>query len=121
MSLGSTATRIVAGVAGAVMATTLLAAPAQAVNAPAAAPAYSSNDNAFYKAVTRMEPSMKYLGSKRGMIKVAKLTCKAFRAGNSFEEVAGVLIESDLNGDQIATLIAGAISFYCPDQEYVLE
>jgi len=95
---------IAAGLIGGSM---LMAPPAQA---------NSQNDRLFYKIVTQEAPSFKAV-SRKQLVKVAKTTCKALRSGVGVLEVVALAEDNGLTSNQAMSLVAGAVVFYCPEQE----
>lgn len=94
----------------------IYAAPASAT-ASSSAPSYTKKDNLFYSLVTSEEPSLKYAGKKL-LIKSAKTQCRALRAGVDPFDLYEIAIDNGISEDEFIALLAGALTFYCPDQEY---
>lgn len=89
------------------------AAPAVA-SAPAA---YSRNDKAFVKAVRNESPILYGVGA-RLLISTAKETCKFLRNGyGGVLDAVGFAEDGGLDEDTAMTIVAGAVIYYCPEQE----
>lgn len=84
-----------------------LASPAQAS---------ASNDRAYVNAIRNEAPELHGVKSK-DLIKTAKLTCRALRAGSGMFDLITLAENNGLETDTATALIAGAVVFYCPDQE----
>ena len=76
-----------------------------------------ANDRLFVKIISSEEPIFKGIPRKT-MVKTAKTTCKFLRSGFTIVESVELMASSGFTEDQAMTFVAGAIVFYCPEQEY---
>lgn len=98
---------IAATVAALTGATLLLAPPAQA----------SASDNRlFYRLVTSEAPALRAI-KQRDLVSTAKETCKFLRNGFTILDAHDLMTESGFTNNEASAFLAGAIVFYCPDQE----
>ncbi len=88
-----------------------------AAPAVASAPSYSRNDKQYVSAVRTESPILKKVGAK-SLISLGKETCLFLRKGYGtiFDAIA-IGEDSGLDEDTSMTLVAGAIIYYCPEQE----
>lgn len=100
-------------------AATLTAATAIAVAPPAqaASPSGIREDRLFVRLVTEEAPSLKGIPRKT-MVKTAKQTCKFLRTGFTVIDAVDVMQESGFTQNEAISFVAGAVVFYCPEQEY---
>lgn len=99
--------KIAAVLAAVVMLGLVFAPPAQASK---------KNDNLYVKVIRAESPELRFV--KRGtLIKTAKATCRYLRAGGGILDAVQIGRESGFSRDTALTLVAGAVVFYCPDQE----
>ena len=73
-------------------------------------------DKLFYKLVTTTSPELKYV-SRKQLVKVAKSNCRYLRAGFMPTDAVILGVENGLTVDAALSIVAGAITFYCPEQE----
>lgn len=93
----------------------VLLVPAPA--ASAATPSWTDKDRLYVKMVRQQAPAFKYISAK-DLIGSAKLSCEVMREnGSSPLELVEVAIDSGLTQRQAIALIAGAVVFYCPEQD----
>jgi len=85
------------------------------VTAPPAA-ANTRNDNLYVKVVRAESPLLKRI-PKKSLVKTAKTTCRYLRAGGGILDAVDIAIKSGLSRNVSLTLVAGAVVFYCPEQE----
>jgi hypothetical protein len=88
-------------------ATLLVASPAQAS---------PKDDRLFYALVTSDEPALKGI-KRRDLVKTARETCKFLRSGFTILDAYDLMTESGFTNGEATAFLAGAIVFYCPDQE----
>lgn len=93
-----------------------LGAPAAHAATPAAGPVSLSDDIQFYALVTKEEPALRAISRKK-LVKTAKTTCRYLRTAGTILDAHDLMTESGFTDDQATAFIAGAIVFYCPDQE----
>lgn len=74
------------------------------------------DDKLFVKIISEEAPIFKGIPRKT-MVKTAKTTCKFLRSGFTIFEVVESMEDSGFTENQSMTFVAGAIVFYCPDQE----
>ena len=89
------------------------------VGAVAVAPAASAgpkDDALFVKLVKADAPELKPVSS-RTLIKTAKATCQYLRAGFTILDAVDLAENSGVSQTAAMSLVAGAIVFYCPEQE----
>lgn len=84
--------------------------------APAPAQASAKNDRLFYSVVTSSAPTLKGV-PRKDLVKTAKETCKFLRSGFTIMDAYDLMEETGFTNKEITAFIAGAIVFYCPDQE----
>lgn len=107
--------RVLAIVSAALIATaSLITAPA--VSAAQPAKKLTSNDRQYIALVRDSAPELRYVKPKQ-LVKSAKVTCRTLRSGYTILDVYDIGIESGLGSTATTALIAGAIVFYCPEQE----
>lgn len=94
----------------------VIAALFVAAPATAAVPTLNSNDRLFLKTIRATEPMLKRVSSKT-LIDTAKGACKAMRSGLTILDVVALGEESGLDSEVAVALTAGAVVFYCPEQE----
>ena len=70
----------------------------------------------FYKIVTASAPELK-LVSRKQLVKTAKATCRYLRSGFMPMDAVEMGMDSGLSTNEALSLVAGAITFYCPEQE----
>lgn len=100
--------KIIAATSAAVIgATVLLASPAQAS---------ASDDRLFYRLVTKEAPALKGI-KQRDLVKTAKQTCDFLRTGYGILDAHDLMTEAGFTTRQANAFLAGAIVFYCPEQE----
>lgn len=90
----------------------VVAAPA----ASATAPAGIKDDKMFVKLVTASAPTLKGI-SRKTMVKTAKQTCKFLRGGFTILDAVDIMEDNGFTQNESTAFIAGAIVFYCPEQE----
>ena len=102
---------IIAAVAFALSAALITATPASA-----STPAAASDDRLFVKLVTKEAPDLKGISLKT-MVKTAKSTCKFLRSGWTILDAVELMQETGFSENASMSFVAGAIVFYCPEQE----
>ncbi len=100
--------KIIAVASAALIGTTLLLAP------PAQAAA--KDDRLFYTLVTADAPTLKGVGRKQ-LVKTARETCRFLRNGFTIIDAYDLMEDSGFTEREISSFLAGAVVFYCPDQE----
>lgn len=105
-------------IAAAVAASALLLGGSTIAAAPAQASASTGikDDKLFVKLVTSSAPGLKGIPRKT-MVKTAKQTCKFLRNGYTILDAVDLMEESGFTQNESTAFIAGAIVFYCPEQE----
>lgn len=98
---------IALAVSAAAVGALFLATPAQAS---------TGNDRLFYSLVTKDAPTLKAV-PRRDLVKTAKETCKFLRNGFTIMDAYDLMEESGFSDKEISPFLAGAVVFYCPDQE----
>lgn len=86
------------------------------IAAPAQATVPASNDALFYSLVTEDAPTLKPVGRKQ-LVKTARATCKYLRAGFTILDAYDMMESNGFTDPEIAAFLAGAIVFYCPEQQ----
>jgi hypothetical protein len=86
-------------------------APAQA-----SAPTGLRDDKLFVKLVTAEAPTLKGIPRKT-MVKTAKQVCKYLRAGFTILDAVYLMEDNDFTENESMSFVAGAVVFYCPEQE----
>ena len=99
--------KILTALTAAIIGVTILATPAQAT---------PQDDRLFYSLVTTDAPTLKTVGRKQ-LIKAARATCKYLRAGNTIMGAYNIMEDTGFTDNEITSLLAGAVVFYCPDQQ----
>jgi hypothetical protein len=74
------------------------------------------DDRLFYSLVTGEAYTLKAVSRKK-LVSVAKETCKGLRSGLTILDIYEMMDDSGFRPNEISSFIAGAIVFYCPDQE----
>lgn len=88
-----------------------------AAPAVASAPSYTRNDKSYLKTIRAESPALYGVNSKL-LISTAKETCKFLRKGyGTIFDAIGIAEDGGLDEDTAMTMVAGAIIFYCPEQE----
>lgn len=100
--------KIIAATSAALIGATLLLAP------PAQASA--SDDRLFYRLVTKDAPALKAI-KQRDLVKTARETCKYLRAGFGILDAHDLMTDTGFTDREANAFLAGAIVFYCPEQE----
>jgi hypothetical protein len=99
--------KIIAAATAAIVGTLLLAPPASAG---------VQDDKLFYKLVTAEAPALKQVTRKQ-LVKTAKETCKFLRAGFGIMDAVDLAEDAGLTQNEATAMVAGAVVFYCPEQE----
>jgi hypothetical protein len=86
------------------------------VAAPSAQANSKQNDNLFVQLVREEAPELRF-AKKKQMVKAAKQTCRYLRSGGTILESVVIAVDSGLSRNTAMALIAGAVVFYCPEQE----
>ena len=103
--------RVLAGVAALAL-TITVAAPATA----AVTTKLNKNDR-LYVSILRSEVSELRYVSPAQLVKGAKITCKGLRSGMTLLDVVEIAVDNGLSENTAMALVAGAVVFYCPEQE----
>jgi hypothetical protein len=74
------------------------------------------DDRLFYSLVTKEAYTLKAVPRKK-LVKVAKETCKGLRAGLTITDIWEIMEDTGFRQNEISSFIAGAVVFYCPEQE----
>lgn len=80
------------------------------------AQANAKDDRLFYSLVTSEARSLKGVTRKQ-LVKTAKETCKFLRAGFTILDAYDLMDEAGFTDKETTAFLAGAIVFYCPEQE----
>lgn len=96
----------------------VIAAPSSSASVQQSAPSYTKKDNLYYSLIAADNPSLR--GLKRDLIKLGKTSCRAMRSGVGVLDLIYIGIDSGFTEDEVISILAGAITFYCPDQEYLI-
>jgi len=94
----------------------IVIAGALSLTAVSPAQAYTSNDNLYFKVVRSEAPILKKV-SKKTLKRNAKVTCKYLRAGGTVYRAVSIAEDNGLDSDTAMVLVAGAVVFYCPEEE----
>jgi len=97
----------------------IIVAGALSLTAVSPAQAYTSNDNLYFKVVRLEAPELRGV-SKKTLKSSAKATCRYLRAGGTVYRAVEIAENNGLNTDTAVTLVAGAVVFYCPEEEAYL-
>lgn len=83
-----------------------------------AAPAYAGprEDNLFVK-IIRSEATELRSVPKKNLISLAKETCKFLRSGFTVLDAVDIAEDEGIRSKTAIALVAGAVVFYCPEQE----
>lgn len=104
--------KILAAVAAVLVSATLLTA------APANAAVPTGQYDNLYITTIRDEAPELYGVSRKDLIKLAKTICKTLRTTSyGMVDIAEMGVESGFSENAAAAIVAGAVAFYCPDQE----
>lgn len=101
--------KLSAAIVGVLLAVGLVAAPPAQANS-------KQNDNLFVELVRQEAPELRFV-KKRQMVKAAKQTCRYLRSGGTILESVAIALDSGLSRNTAMALVAGAVVFYCPEQE----
>jgi hypothetical protein len=74
------------------------------------------DDRLFYSLVTSEAYTLKAV-PRRKLVSVAKETCKGLRAGLTITDIWEMMEDTGFRDNEISSFIAGAVVFYCPEQE----
>jgi len=86
----------------------LIAAPAQAT---------PKRDQDLYVKLVRQEaPELRQVKRKE-LINAARTTCRYLRAGGGILDAVSIGIDSGLKRNTSIAVVAGAVVFFCPEQE----
>lgn len=80
------------------------------------AQANARDDRLFYSLVTSEARSLKAIPRKQ-LVKTAKETCKFLRAGFTILDAYDLMEDSGFTAAEATAFLAGAVVFYCPEQE----
>ena len=94
----------------------VMIAGALSLTAVSPAQAWTGNDNAFFRVVRAEAPDLRY-ASKTTLRQTAKAVCKYLRLGGTVVEAVDAAEGSGLDSDTAIAIVAGAVVFYCPEQE----
>jgi hypothetical protein len=100
--------KIIAVVAGLMLGVGVLAAPP--------AQASKKNDDQYVRIIRAEAPELKRV-SRAQLIKGAKTTCKYLRSGGGILDAIDMALDAGIRRNTALTLVAGAVVFYCPEQE----
>jgi hypothetical protein len=99
--------RLMASVVAAVALLGAFAAPVQAS---------AADDRLFAKLVRAEAPAFKAVKQKQ-MVKAAKATCAFIRSGWTVTDAVEVMDDTGFTWNESVAFVAGAVVFYCPEQE----
>ena len=97
-------------------ATAAVALAAGIAAAPPAAASSKKNDNLYIQVIRQEAPILRGV-PRKDLIAGAKATCKYLRAGYGILDAVNLATDSGLSKNVAYTLVAGAVVFYCPEQE----
>jgi hypothetical protein len=80
------------------------------------AQADARNDNMYVSTIRGVAPELKRVG-KKSLVKTGKATCRYLRAGGSVLGSLEMAMDAGLPRNTSIALVAGAVVFYCPEQE----
>jgi hypothetical protein len=100
--------KLTAAIVGVLLTVGFVAAPPAQAN--------SKNDNLYVKIVRAEAPELRGV-SKKKLVRGAKTTCRYLRAGGGILDAVDIALNSGLKRNTALTLVAGAVVFYCPEQE----
>jgi hypothetical protein len=93
-------------------------APKETVYVPQPAPEPQTNsDEDSYLTAVRSKDSALYSVPDASLVELAGTICQSLRSGIPVQRVIQTGLDSGLSTNQVAALVAGAVVFYCPDQE----
>lgn len=84
--------------------------------AHAVVPSMTKKDKQYVRVIRMESPSLRFV-SPRQLVRIAKLNCRGLRAGLTIPDVVMAGVSGGLDEDTVLTLVAGAVIFYCPEQE----
>ncbi len=70
----------------------------------------------YVKIVRSEAPELRAI-SKKQLVTAAKTTCKYLRAGGGILGAVDLAMDAGIRENTAIALVAGAVVFYCPDQE----
>lgn len=91
-------------------------AGALSLTAVSPAQAWTSNDNVYFRVIRAEAPDLRYV-SKATLRKSARVVCQYLRSGGTISESVDAAEGTGIEYDTALTLVAGAVVFYCPEQE----
>lgn len=103
----------------AALTTTALAATL-AVTVAAPAQAYTDRDRAFVRTVRHDAWEARGVPA-RVLIKIARTTCTALRAGAEPLDIVNAATDAGLEQNTGVTLTAASVAYYCPDMGYLFD
>lgn len=93
-----------------------VAALALALTFAGPAQAGPREDNLFVKIIRSEAPELRAV-AKKNLISLAKETCKFLRSGFTVIDAVEIAEDEGIRSKTAVALVAGAIVFYCPEQE----
>ena len=81
------------------------------------AEALTRNDRQYLQAVRSADSALRRIPN-RTLIDSARTTCRYLRSGATIDDVFYTAVDAGLTRKTATALIAGAITFYCPDQRW---
>jgi hypothetical protein len=100
--------KIIAITAGLMLGIGVLAAPPAHAN--------KKNDDRYVQIIRSEAPELSRV-SKAKLVKGAKTTCRYLRSGGGIIEAVQMALDAGIRRNTALTLVAGAVVFYCPEQE----
>lgn len=94
----------------------VIVAGALSLTAVSPAQAWTKNDNVYFKVIRSEASDLKYV-SKTTLRKSAKAVCQYLRSGGTLSEAIDAAEGTGVEYDTALVLVAGAVVFYCPEQE----
>ena len=94
----------------------IAAAPVASASTQTVAVAGIKDDKLFVKIVSNEARGFKGIPRKT-MVKTAKQTCKYLRAGFTVLDAVYLMEKTGFTENESMTFVAGAVVFYCPEQE----
>lgn len=94
----------------------IIIAGSLSLTAVSPAHAYTNNDDLYFKVIRSEAPILKKV-SKKTLKSSAKATCKYLRGGGNVYRAVSIAEDNGLDSETAMVLVAGAVVFYCPEEE----
>ena len=92
-------------------------APKETVYVPQPAPEPQVSEDSAYLSAVRSKDSALYSVPDSQLVSLAGTICQSLRSGVPVRQVLQTGLDAGLSVNQVAALVAGAVVFYCPEQE----